>query len=338
MFSKVYENIKKFIISEWKPLLFIILFALITNLRLPYIIEAPGGAVDLTDRVIVDTDNKAQGTFNMAYVTSITGTPLSLFIAGIRSDWDIVKTSDITLDGEDYEDSVERDRLYLQEAKENAIIAAYNAAGATINIKNFHNKVIYIGEEANTDLKIGDVILRVDGTECHDLESIKALIQTYDALDEVTLDIVRDNKEMTAKAKLYGSSDGTKIGLITVLEHEIETEPEIEVKYKSSESGPSGGLMTALEIYNRLTEDDLTKGRKIIGTGTIDDSGNVGEIGGVKYKLAGAVKEKAAIFLCPLENYDEAKELQEKKKYDIKVIGVATLSDAINELKDGSND
>lgn len=333
MFSKVYENIKKFIISEWKPLLFILLFAIITNLRLPYIIEAPGGAVDLTDRVVIDTDNKAQGTFNMAYVTSITGTPLSLLIGSIRSDWDIVKTSDLTLNGEDYEDSLERDRLYLQEAKENAIISAYNAAGATINIKNFHNKVIYIGEEAQTDLQIGDVILSVDGIECHDLDSIKELIQTYNPDEDVALDILRNDKKMTAKARLYATNDGTKIGLITVLEHEIETEPEIEIKYKSSESGPSGGLMTALEIYNRLTEDDLTKGRKIIGTGTIDDRGNVGEIGGVKYKLAGAVKEKAEIFLCPLENYDEAKELQKKKKYDIKVIGVATLSDAINELK-----
>lgn len=338
MFSKVYENIKKFIISEWKTLLFIILFALMTNLRLPYIIEAPGGAVDLTDRVIVDTDNYSEGSFNMAYVTSITGTPLSLLIGAVRSDWDIVKTSDLTLDGEDYEDSLERDRLYLQEAKENAIISAYNAAGANITIKNFYNKVIYIGKEAKTDLQIGDVILRIDGIECHDLENIKKLIQTYNKDDEVTIDIIRDNKETTAKAKLYGTSDGIKIGLVTVLEHEIETDPEIEVKYKSSESGPSGGLMTALEIYNRLTEDDLTKGRKIIGTGTIDDAGNVGEIGGVKYKLAGAVKEKAEIFLCPLENYDEAKELQESKKYDIKVIGIATLSDAINELRGVSND
>lgn len=333
MFSKVYENIKKFIISEWKPLLFIILFALITNLRLPYIIEAPGGAVDLTNRVVIDTDNKAQGSFNMAYVTSITGTPLSLLIAGVRSDWDVVKKSDLTLDGEDYEDSLERDRMYLEEAKTNAIISAYKAAGADITIKNTHNKVIYIGEEADTDLEIGDIILRVDGTECHDLESIKKLIATYQENDVVKIDIVRDGKEMQAKAKLYKSDDGIKIGLISVLEHEIKTTPEIEVKYKNSESGPSGGLMTALEIYNRLTEEDLTKGRKIIGTGTIDDQGNVGGIGGVKYKLAGALKEHAEIFLCPKENYEEAKDLQEKKNYDIKVIGVATLGDAIKELE-----
>lgn len=338
MFSKIYENGKKFIISEWKAITFIVLFALFTNLRLPYIIEAPGGAVDLTDRVIVDTDNRSEGSFNMAYVTSITGTPLSLLIASVRSDWDIVKTSDLTLEGEDYEDTIERDRLYLEEAKENAIISAYQEAKADINIKDNHNKVIYIDNEAQTDLKIGDIIISVNDIECHDLESIKKVIKNYNENDEVIFTIVRDGKETTAKAKLYGTSDGVKVGLMTIVEHNIETNPKVEVKYKNSESGPSGGLMTALEIYNRLTTDDLTNGKKIIGTGTIDDNGNVGEIGGVKYKLAGAVKEKAKIFLCPLENYDEAKELQEKKNYNIKVIGVATLSDAIKVLKENYND
>lgn len=333
MFSKVYENLKKFIISEWKPLLFIILFALVTNLRLPYVIEAPGGAVDLTDRVVLNTDNEVKGSFNMAYVTSITGTPLSLLIAGVRSDWDIVKQSDLTLDGEDYEDSIERDKMYLQEAKENAIISAYHEAGAHIEIKNTHNKIIYIGKEANTDLQIGDIILRVDGVECHNLESIKSLIESYKENAKVTIDIIRDGKEKQAFAKLYKDDDGVKIGLISILQHDIETDPKIEVKYKNSESGPSGGLMTALEIYNRLTEDDLTKGRKIIGTGTIDDLGNVGGIGGVKYKLAGAVKEHAEVFLCPKENYEEAKSLQEKQNYDIRVIGVDTLKEAIQELE-----
>lgn len=54
--------------------------------------------------------------------------------------------------------------------------------------------------------------------------------------------------------------------------------------------------MTTLEIYNSLTDDDLTKGYKIVGTGTIDMEGNVGMIGGVKYKLKGAIKKKADIF------------------------------------------
>lgn len=106
----------------------------------------------------------------------------------------------------------------------------------------------------------------------------------------------------------------------------------MDVAFKSSESGPSGGLMTALAIYNSLVEEDITKGRYIIGTGTIDKDGNVGEIGGVKYKIIGAVKKDADIFLCPVENLEEALEVKKENDLNIEIKGVKTLEEAINYL------
>jgi len=92
--------------------------------------------------------------------------------------------------------------------------------------------------------------------------------------------------------------------------------------------------MTALTVYSYLTNKDLAKGRTVVGTGTIDTYGNVGEIGGVKYKLIGAVKNKADIFLVPNgENYEEAIKIKQEKNYDIKIVGISTLKEAINELE-----
>ena len=91
--------------------------------------------------------------------------------------------------------------------------------------------------------------------------------------------------------------------------------------------------MTALAIYNALTEEDLTKGRKIVGTGAIDKDGNILEIGGVKYKLLGAEKAKADIFLCPVKNYEEALRIKEENKLDLNIIKVATLKEAIEALQ-----
>ena len=92
--------------------------------------------------------------------------------------------------------------------------------------------------------------------------------------------------------------------------------------------------MMALKTYCLLENEDLTNGKIIVGTGTIDKQGNIGDIGGVKYKLIGAMKENADIFLVPKgENYDEAIKIKEEKKYDIKIIGVSTLKEAIEELK-----
>jgi len=86
------------------------------------------------------------------------------------------------------------------------------------------------------------------------------------------------------------------VGVILTQVSEVKTDPKIEFHFSKSESGPSGGLMTALSIYNMLTEKDLTKGKTIVGTGTIELDGSIGSIGGVKYKLKGAVKKKAEIF------------------------------------------
>ena len=92
--------------------------------------------------------------------------------------------------------------------------------------------------------------------------------------------------------------------------------------------------MTALEIYDRLIPEDLTKGKTIVGTGTIDAEGNVGEISGVKYKLKGAVKEKADLFFVPDgNNYEEAKKVAKEKGYEIELVPVKTFDDALGYLK-----
>ena len=70
-----------------------------------------------------------------------------------------------------------------------------------------------------------------------------------------------------------------------------------------------------MEIYNQITDNDITNGLKIMGTGTISKDGKVGEIGGVKYKLLGAVKNKADVFICPKENYEEAKKVRDERNY-----------------------
>ncbi len=59
--------------------------------------------------------------------------------------------------------------------------------------------------------------------------------------------------------------------------------------------------MFSLEIYNQLMEEDLTKGYKIAGTGTIDSEGTVGPIGGIDQKIVAADKAGAEIFFAPNE-------------------------------------
>ena len=90
--------------------------------------------------------------------------------------------------------------------------------------------------------------------------------------------------------------------------------------------------MLSLAIYNSLIDEDITKGKKVVGTGTIDINGNVGKIDGVKYKILGAVKNKANLFICPKENYDEVIRVKKNHNLDIKIISVETFDEAIEYL------
>ena len=66
----------------------------------------------------------------------------------------------------------------------------------------------------------------------------------------------------------------------------------------------------------------------------LDENGNVGEIGGVTYKLAAAVKAKADLFICPSKNYEDAINYAKEKKYEITIRGVNTFEDALKVLKE----
>ena len=92
--------------------------------------------------------------------------------------------------------------------------------------------------------------------------------------------------------------------------------------------------MLTLAIYDKLTKGDLTNGLKIVGTGTISSDGTVGEIGGVKYKLNGAIKAKADLFLVPKGyNYKEALKEKEEHDYDIEIKAIGTFDEAVEYLE-----
>lgn len=337
MFTKIYEKIKEFIKENYKGLIAIVVVFLLFMIELPYSIYTPGGAVDLNKRISVNNGYEAEGSFNMAYVSMVRGSIPFLLLSYIIPDWDIVSSDEITIEGENMEEMLEREKLYMQESMDAAIINAYRAAGADLNITGTISEVSFIAEEADTDLKIGDEIIRANQVEIHSLDDLKKVIEGLDEKEKVRLDVIRDDEEKECFAYTYKTDDGMKIGVSLLTTYEYTTTPEVSITSKASEAGSSGGLMMSLTIYNSLVPEDITGGKKIVGTGTIDIDGNVGEIGGVKYKLIGAVKNDADVFICPEENYEEAVKVALDKDYDIPIISVSTFLEAIEALEELNN-
>ena len=151
--------------------------------------------------------------------------------------------------------------------------------------------------------------------------------------DKIIFLVSRNNKKVNCYAELVDINGIAKVGVSAVVVNDYESNIDIDIKSKRTESGSSGGLMMTLAIYNALTKDDITKGRVVAGTGTIDNEGNVGEIGGVVYKLSGAVKNKVDIMFVPKENYEEALNYKKKHNFDIELVSVSTFKEALGYLK-----
>ncbi len=333
MINKIYDYGKNFIKENYKSLIILLVIFLLFTIELPYSIYTPGGAVDLNKRITIEGEYETKGSFNMAYVSMVRGSIPFLLLSKVMPDWDIVKKEDITYQGENMDEMMARERLYLKESQDAAIINAYQKANKELKITKTNNNVSLISEEAKTNLKVGDKILEVKGKTINSLEELQEIVGALKEGEKVDLKVQRNKKEIEAYATTFKTTDGIKIGVGLVTTYEYQEDPEVKIESKASEMGSSGGLMMSLTIYNKLTKNDITKGKKIVGTGTIDILGNVGEIGGVKYKLLGAVKNKADIFMCPLENYQEAKKIAEERNFKIKIISVATFDEAITKLE-----
>ncbi len=334
MINKIYVEMKNFIKENYLVLLFGIVFMATILYPLPYYIYTGGGTINVKDKIHIE-NKETNGDFNLCYVEQINANIPTFLLSKLLSNWDSVSKEEVSLnDKEDIKDIYKRDKIYLEEANQNAIFVAYKKAGKSVNILDKHLYIIYLEEDSDTDLKIGDDILEIDGSKIDSLTDISKILDSYEVGSKLNIKVKRNGKEMMKYAIVH-EKDGRKlIGIALTSIYDYEVDPKITFTFSNSESGPSGGFMVTLAIYNQLIDNDISNDLKIAGTGTIDIEGNVGSIGGVKYKLKGAVDSKSDIFLVPAgENYEEAIKYQKKYHYDIKIIGISTFEEAIEKLE-----
>lgn len=333
MNNKLYGKVVNYIKREYKFLIGCLLIILIGVVKLPVNLYVGGGIIDLEDRVSIENEYNEKGSFNLAYVKEVRAT-LPTYLLSFLFNWERESIKNIQIDENDNaKDIWKRERLYLEEANDNAVINAYRLAEEPLTITNEVYKVLYIDSDADTNLEIGDEIISVNNKVIKEQSDLKNALIDTSVNEETIIKVMRNNKEKTCYAKVILMNNEKKMGVYLIKNYDYETDRDIEFNFSSREGGSSGGFMLSLAIYNRLVEKDITNGLKIVGTGTIDNLGNVGEIGGVKYKLMGAVNGKADLLFVPYENYQEAIDFKKEKGYNIEIVKVKTLQDAINYLE-----
>lgn len=335
MFKKLITEIKNTIIEEYKFIIALLLLYSILQIPLNYYIVIGGGVSDVAKRIKVEDKYNSKGSFNISYVSELEGTILTYALSYIIPSWEREDADNYKYNAnESIKDIDFRSDIDLKYANEKAKYWAYTLADKEVQEVSSKLYIITIFDGYETDLKVQDQILSMDNQSYKTIKEYQDYLQTKEENEFVEIKVLRNNKEKVIKSKLHKYKDRLILGIGLELIKEYKTDPKVKVKFKKSESGPSAGLIATLEIYNQLTKKDLTKGYKIAGTGTIEEDGTIGEIGGITHKLLGASKSKTDIFLVPADNYQEALKYKKKHHLKIKLIKVKNIESAINKLEE----
>jgi Lon-like protease len=136
--------------------------------------------------------------------------------------------------------------------------------------------------------------------------------------------------EKESKQEFTSSQQAAEIAALRELKYPIK-HPDYKISFDVDDiGGPSAGLMFALGIVEKLDPRDITGGLNIAGTGTIDEKGSVGAIGGIPQKMIAAQRAGAKVFLAPKENCAQAKQTKPK---GLRLVKVANLHGALRALE-----
>jgi PDZ domain-containing protein len=247
-------------------------------------------------------------------------------------------------DGKTEEQSTQENAEEFSQSQESAKVAALKALDIPVQSWVVVSTVVK-DSPAEGELHAGDVIKAVDGTAVKQPGDVVELVTKHKPGQEVVFTVVPAKEQAAAEKEHRAATVTEKVTITTAVSHDTgekraivgisaatdHTFPfDIDIKL-ADVGGPSAGLMFALGIYDKLTPGDLTGGEFVAGTGTIDDAGQVGPIGGIEMKTVGARSKGARYFLTPADNCAAA---AKGTPDGLTLVKVDSIGDALGALKD----
>jgi Lon-like protease len=316
----------------------IISLGLVTAFPVPYVSFSPGPVKDTLGEtkskpVIEIKGHETFPTTGQLDLTtvSVTSPDRELTLPQAMRNWldphhdlfprDIIYPPDQSADEVEEQNTAE-----MTGSQDSAIAAALQEANVP-----FHPKVSTVAKDTPADgkLKPGDIVLAVDGATVSQVPQVGEFVRKHKVGENVVFLIRRGGTEQTVQLKTAatpGEATRPMVG-ITI---GVDSPVKVTVNLGQDIGGPSAGTAFALAIYDKLTPGALLAGKHVAGTGTIDALGQVGAIGGIQQKIAGAKEDGATIFLVPAPNCEAALHADVK---GIQLVKITTLNEAIAALK-----
>ncbi|MEU9314507.1 MULTISPECIES: PDZ domain-containing protein [unclassified Streptomyces] len=244
-------------------------------------------------------------------------------------------------DGKTEQQSTQENAEEFSQSQESAKVAALTELGIPVTSRVVVSTVVK-DSPAQGKLHAGDVIKQVDGTPVKQPEDVAKLVTRHDPGEKVTFTVIPARTAQAAE-KAGKEPEGSRKIVITTAKAPKENRAIVGIQAGTDHTfpfridikladvgGPSAGLMFSLGIIDKLTPGKLTGGKFIAGTGTIDDKGKVGPIGGINMKLVGARNAGARYFLTPDEN---CKAAASDTPSGLTLVKVKTIDDAKKSLE-----
>lgn len=303
----------------------------------PFAAEGPGPTFDVLGEIdgkevvkVTGADpDKSEGSLDMTTVA--VAHRLSLVqVMGMWADPGqvIVPIETVFPPGQTTDEVRERNALMFTDSEANATAAALRQLGLPIEVAV---GLITEGSAAEGVLEVGDTLREADGQAIDRPETLKRIVSEKAPGDALELTIVRDGDERRVEVALGENPDDSDSAYLGV---GMSAQPagDVNVEYNvSGVGGPSAGLILSLAVVDKLSPGDLTGGRDIAGTGSIDGFGTVGAIGGITHKIAAAREKGADMFLVPADNCAEALTADAG---DMPLIRVENLDGAVRAIND----
>lgn len=311
------------------------------SLTVPYAAEGPGpsfntlGEVDgepVVDIRGTETD-EGEGNLNMTTVSVRSGMTLPQVIGR----W---LTTDDTL--VPLEQVFPPDRSPDEIRELNEIAFTTSEAAATVAAMNYLNRPVQVQVAGVLDdaaargvVEPGDVIRVVDGSPVNEPGQVRERVLAKEPGDTVDLVVDREGQEESFEVELGAHPQDEVMAFLGITMTSAAADG-VEVEYNLEDiGGPSAGMMFSLAVVDKLSPGALNGGKFVAGTGTIEEDGAVGPIGGIVHKVAAAEELGADVFLSPTANCAEA---TSRDHGDMAVLKVDTLTEAIEQMDAFAND
>ncbi|MGL5867240.1 MAG: YlbL family protein [Dermatophilaceae bacterium] len=313
----------------------IIVAGAVSFVDLPYVVMSPGPATnvlgEVDERPVLSvsgaTTYPTSGALEFTTVRVLGGPGVRTNVYRLAEAW-ISDAEEILPEEQVYPPDTTEEQVQQEGAAEMAQSQTTAAATALRALGRPVTQTVAVGRipegsPSSGVLQVDDVLVSVDGDAATSPDAVRAAVQRGAAGSAVSVVVDRDGSRRELQVPTAESDGRTVLGIELSLDYELP----VEVTLNTGEvGGPSAGLMFSLAIYDVLTPGELTGGAEVAGTGTMDDNGTIGPIGGVRQKMVGARDAGATWFLAPAE---DCAQVVGNVPDGIRVVRVSTFDDAL---------